>query len=269
MKTDLTNLQKLYSDGYSLNDLQKILGVHRSTLSGYLKESGIHVNYQEKSKNLNQNYFNQIDSEDRAYMLGFIFADGSINLDYNRLTIDLSIQDQDILVKFSTILYGRNHVKVYTRNNRKYCKLDINSKTICNQLLKYNLTENKTFTAQYPEMIDRSLNKHFIRGLIDGDGCIYLPSNNRSSPLVALIATRAMNDTVSKILDSVLNLKSYVCKVHGQDISIMSELRIKNYHRCKILLDWLYRNSSIHLDRKYNRYLTFLSRYDKLRDQNK
>lgn len=269
MKTDIIQLQKLYADGYSLNQLQKILGVHRSTLSNYLKVSGIDVKHNEKSKVLNQNYFDHIDAEDKAYMLGFIFADGCINLEYNRLTIDLNSKDTHILTEFSNILYGNDFVKTYHRYEGTYCKLDIHSKIMCNKLLDYNLGERKTFTITYPDMIDQSLNKHFIRGLVDGDGCIYLPHDNRQSPLISVISTRKINDSLARILKEELGLKSYLCKTHDQDIDVMCEIRIKNYHQCKILLDWLYKDATIYLQRKYNLYQDFLGRYEGLREQNK
>lgn len=266
---NIDELKSLYADGYSLYKLQDILGFSRKFLSKQLKINKIEINYKNKSRFLKHNYFDNIDNEQKAYMLGFIFADGSINLKNYRLTIDLASKDMDILIKFSNELYGRNLVKNYTRNNKNYIKLDVNSKYLITQLLKYNITSNKTLSAKYPQMIAKEYNKHFIRGIIDGDGCIYIPKSNRDSPCVLLIGTRDICDNVSEILNKELNLKSYFCKVHDQDISIMTEIKISNFKQCKKMLDWLYKDSKIYLDRKYDKYNNFLIRYESIADQYK
>lgn len=268
MKTDIELLKKLYADGYSLNSLQKILGVHRSTLSGYLKKNDVKVKYHEKLETLNERYFQNIDDQEKAYFLGFIFADGSVNARGNNLTVDLSAKDIEILNRFSDLLYRKNYVISYNRYGREYCKLNVNSIPLCNDLLTHNVTSNKTFTIKYP-IIDPGVENHFIRGLIDGDGCICLPTSNRNSPSVSLICTRDIADYLQKKFSEDLKIKSYIYKSKNYDPNTICNFVVKNYHQVKILLDWLYKDSNIYLQRKYNLYQEFLKKYNNLRDQNK
>jgi len=78
-----------------------------------------------------------------------------------------------------------------------------------------------------------------------------------------------MNDFLKYYFEKELNIKSYLVKAHKQDMNVMCEIRVKNYHQCKIFLDWLYKGSTIHLQRKYNLYQNFLNRYENLREQNR
>ena len=136
-------------------------------------------------------------------------------------------------------------------------------------LATLGVVEAKSHKIVFPEWLDKSLHKHFIRGLIDGDGWIYLAGTNRMSPHVGLICTRQINDKLSELFEKELGLKSYLCKANKQDMDVMCEIRIKNYHQTKILLDWLYKDATIYLKRKHDIYKNFLIRYDNLREQNK
>lgn len=151
----------------------------------------------------------------------------------------------------------------------EYVYLNFHSKHMSRHLATLGVVEAKSYEITFPEWLHENLYNHFIRGLIDGDGWIYLPKNNKNSPNVGLICTRQINNFLKEYFDKKLNLKSYLVKAYKQDINIMCEIRVKNYHRCKIFLDWLYNDATIFLQRKYKIYQNFLNIYDNLRDQNK
>ena len=74
----------------SLTQLQNKYGVRRQVISEILKNKGIEVvNYQNRSR-INENVFDVIDTEEKAYWLGFIFADGNISSTGNKLEMNLS-----------------------------------------------------------------------------------------------------------------------------------------------------------------------------------
>ncbi len=206
--------------------------------------------------------------------MGFIYADGNNLFSNNRMRIQLSKTDEEILQKMSHIFYGEELLKYYQRKNKKgkifhYVALSLHSKHMSQRLATLGVVERKSYLITFPAWLDKSLYRHFIRGLIDGDGWIYLPESNRESPNVGLICTRQINDMLKQYFQDELGLSSYLCKAHKQDFDVMCEIRVKNYHQCKIFLDWLYGGASIYLQRKYDLYRDFLNRYDQLRDQNK
>lgn len=269
--------KKLYLAGMSVSKICELKHLDRHNLSHRFKKDSLNVrkgfSYARKY-NLNEHYFDVIDTEDKAYMLGFIYADGNNLFKLNRIALKLSITDKEILVKFSNIMFGEEVIKYEKRKNKQgkefeYVVLNYFSKHMSQHLATLGVVENKSHKIVFPEWLDKSLYRHFIRGLIDGDGWIYLPNSNRDSPNVGLICTRKMNDFLKDYFEKELSLKAYLAKAHKQDFDVMCEIRVKNYHQCKIFLDWLYKDTNIYLQRKYNLYQDFLRRYDNLREQNK
>lgn len=263
----------------SVSKICEFKHLDRHNLSRRFKKDNLNVrkgfSYARKY-NLDEHYFDVIDTEDKAYMLGFIYADGNNLFKLNRIALKLSIVDKEILVKFSNIMFGEEILKYEKRQNKQgkefeYVVLNYFSKHMSQHLATLGVVECKSHKITFPEWLDKSLYRHFIRGLIDGDGWIYLPKleDNRNSPNVGLICTRKMNDFLKEYFDKELGLKSYLVKAHKQDMDVMCEIRIKNYHQCKIFLDWLYKDANIYLQRKYDLYQNFLCRYDNLRGQNK
>ena len=275
----IDEISELYENGMSLSKISKKLNIDRKALSKFFKKNGVETrkgfSYARKY-NLNEHYFDKIDTEDKAYMLGFIYADGNNLFKKNRISIKLAQVDEEILHKFSMIMLGEVNVRHTSNKNKdgilfEYRTLNMHSEHLSQHLATLGVVERKSYKLTFPEWLDKNLYKHFIRGLIDGDGWIYLPKpeDKKNSPNVGLICTRKMNDFLKEFYEKELDIKSYLAKANKQDIDIMCEIRVKNYRRCKFFLDWLYKDATIYLERKYNIYQKFLERYDNLREQNK
>ncbi len=126
-----------------------------------------------KKKKYNENYFQVIDSEDRAYFLGLIYADGCIindskNFRY-RLVLKLHTKDKHILEEFINCIGGE--MSVWINGQRDMCEIGFSGKKIISDLESIGLIQNKTFSLKYPK-IEEGLERHFLRGYFDGDGCI-------------------------------------------------------------------------------------------------
>lgn len=209
-----------------------------------------------------EDYFDTIDTPEKAYILGFIYADGC-NLKYaNYVSIDINTKDINILQKISARIYMDNphdRIRNYKRS-REYkgqqkifysSVLSLNSKHICNVLDKLGCEPRKSLTATFPDWLtDKELQRHFIRGYYDGDGGLHLSNIKGRSANAAIVGTVNFINTLSNILKNEINVN-----IHLKIIN-------KNLHRCHIsgnqqakrFLDWLYKDSTIHLDRKYNIY---------------
>ncbi len=279
VNSNYSEILGLYKKGESFTEIAKKFSTDRKAVAKKLKEEpDLNIRGQgsySRKYNLNEHYFDIVDTEDKAYMLGFIYADGNNLFSQNRISIKLAKRDEDILKKFSSIMYYDqtvlNYLKLKNKKGKEfeYVSLNFFSEHLSQQMNKLGVYEAKSYKITYPEWLDENLHKHFIRGLIDGDGWIYLPKSNRDSPNVGLICTRQINEYIKSMFESKLGLKSYFAKAHKQDPNVMCEIRVKNYHQCKIILDWLYKDATIYLNRKYNLYLDFLDRYENLRNQSK
>ena len=131
-----------------------------------------------KKYNFNQNYFREIDSPEKAYMLGLIYSDGCIYPDKNtnsKYIIFGQVEENKDLVKlFNDTLDSEYpiHTKLQS-NNKIYYYVELNS-TICyNDLLKLGVTPNKSLTLQFPSFLKEELIPSFILGCFDGDGCVW------------------------------------------------------------------------------------------------
>jgi len=133
-----------------------------------------------KKKKYNENYFETIDSEDKAYFLGFIFADGCITNDVKKyryqLTIKLHSKDFSILERFIKSIDGK--MDVWKNKKREMCEVFLSGKKIINDLETLGVVQNKTFLVKYPQ-IDEKFERHFLRGYFDGDGCIRINTDKR------------------------------------------------------------------------------------------
>ena len=132
------------------------------------------MNNRNKKYQINENIFNNIDSEEKAYFLGFLMADGYNN--ETRYSVRLCLKEEDVCVleSLKNILYPNNdkpigYIKRKDGFNLNY--LDICNKHISKTLANLGMIQAKTFKLQYPN-ISNTMNKHFIRGYFDGDGCI-------------------------------------------------------------------------------------------------
>lgn len=111
----------LYKNGESLTKIAEKFGTSRNTLSKKLKEKGIEIINQQNKSKFNENIFDVIDSEEKAYWLGFIYADGYIDsspLDdskKSKYNFELSLKASDVghLHKFNVFMeHNKNNVKI-------------------------------------------------------------------------------------------------------------------------------------------------------------
>lgn len=122
--------------------------------------------------------FLNIDTEEKAYFLGLMYADGCIYQDGNCCTITLQYQDRGLLEQIQKIFPFfelKNRVKK-TLNNAIYCELYKTNKSLKADFVKngcYPLKSGKYKNLLFLPNIDESLIHHFIRGYFDGDGSIY------------------------------------------------------------------------------------------------
>jgi hypothetical protein len=126
--------------------------------------------------NFNEDYFENIDSEDKAYFLGFIVADGCISEKSN--SIKIIQKETKVLYDFKRYIDFEGDI--FTSKNRNISNITITSIKTKNDLEKLGIHSNKTVVVKYPDIPD-NLQNHFMRGVFDGDGCISLRTDKRDN----------------------------------------------------------------------------------------
>ena len=185
-----TQILKDLENNISYSEICKKYNISENYISELANKLGISRKNKRTIKNdFNIHYFDTIDTEHKAYWLGFIMADGCISKTSctctrpNRLQINISYKDIDLLYKFcDDIKMDKNNIVIYepngTYSTNLMCKLYLNSVDLCDTLAIHGITQNKTTNENIPGTIPNNLLAHFIRGFFDGDGC-YISSNNK------------------------------------------------------------------------------------------
>ena len=107
----------------SLTKVGEKYGVKRQTLSKHLKQLGFEViNYQNRVR-VNEKAFDNINTEEQYYWLGFMYADGNISSTGNRLEMVLSIKDLAHLEKFRAFLKLETEIRTEICNGKEFCRL--------------------------------------------------------------------------------------------------------------------------------------------------
>lgn len=236
---------QLYNDGIGTNEIARLLHLHRSTIQQWLKKSSIKLRKRSPSHHYNTHFFSAYTLES-CYWAGFIMADGCIRR--TCIHIKLANKDRPHLQKFLDCIRSN-----YDINGTDYCTIDISGQWFLNDLANnFGITPRKTFTTTYPD-IPSNMDKHFIRGILDGDGCI----TRTTCPSINFIGTEELMTTLTRKFQSLgVRLKS------GNEYPPFQRTNknIGHIHysgkNAKLILDWLYSESvpTLRLDRKYTRY---------------
>lgn len=204
---------------------------------------------------LNENYFESIDSENKAYWLGFIAADGCVYIDSRKKTrktlrIELSKKDVEVLEKFKKDLKSEHPVKFWKK--RESVSLSITCKKLVNDLINLGIVPKKTFKLNFPNIKKKYYN-HFIRGYFDGDGSWHVNDKN-----YVMFNLSCASDNFRKQLKDILN----------KDLNLNKNIKENNIalqycgtRQSKKFYDYIYKNSSLCLTRKKKKVSSILEEY--------
>lgn len=246
----------LYKQGGSSVYIAKKFNTGSNSIRRYLKQWGVKLRSL-KQIPVDETFFDKIDTEDKAYILGFWYADG-----YNNATgkyIVLPITDKDILYEIAKRMKYGGKIREYPRLNKSKKQIytfQVSSKKMSDALSCLGCSQGKTYNAKFPtpDQVPDHLMRHFVRGLSDGDGCIYV---DKEYKVVAKITgTKDICNGLQKYLQEELDIKSgvYVAKVNEKTGYITYRILIgANKENTDKYLHWLYHDATIFLQRKYDK----------------
>jgi len=242
---------KGYEDGESCSSLSKQYPVSRATISKYLKKNGIVViNKQNQQLGLKKNIFSKIDTEEKAYWLGFLYADGYVSPTGNKINLTLKESDKTHIENFKKFL--GSDCKITYRSKLNAYRLSIRCKQISQDLISLGCVPNKTWSINSIPNIPKNLKIDFIRGYFDGDGCITFGNTNKEgkrSLVINIVSNKYMLDAICNFL----NEKRNYSKKKGTDVEMVRWSGIK----AAKLLGLMYDHSTVYLERKLIRYKIF------------
>lgn len=239
----------LYKNGESAYQIRLKYGVHIERWYPILEIMGISTEKRYKL-NWDRNAFLKISTEEDAYFLGFILADGYLHEKKHALKIELQESDMDILEKFCKYMkIDKNHIKSKVHSITKNIEKSVYFSDInfYKNLKQYGLEQAKSTKEIFYKKMPKKLIKHYIRGIIDGDGFI-----TKDSKGIGVCGSedvlRNIDDYFIKELD--INTERTPHRLRYDKSSNIYRLNYSGQNAKKIIT-FLYKDSNIYLNRKY------------------
>lgn len=266
---DEVKVIELYNEK-SIKSIAEIMNTYPEKISCILKKNGIKPKRKFKGwKKVNDTFFDEIDSEEKAYILGFFVADGCIrmekdkkgNITHGRLCFSNSIDDKDIIEKIHQLICPENKIITFHNNkdgsNRKpQLALQWTSNHMKSILTeKYNILPKKTFDCNFKipqNLIPQNLFRHFIRGFLDGDGTFSSGEIRfviNSKPFAEQIIT-FFKDIFDEHKNLVENFSYRLNEIQGKTVKYYRLCLPTGKGRKKLYENILYENATIFLKRK-------------------
>lgn len=214
--------------------------------SKYLKAQGVCI--ENRNNEIIHDYFENINTEEKAYWLGFLFADGNVSKNKNYISLGLNKKDIKHIESFAKCINCNSKIFIDSKN---IVRFSVGSSKMKKDLVNKGCVPCKSLILSEPLNLPEHLTKHFIRGYFDGDGCIYYVNSKKDQPGISFVGTKKL----LKYISIKLNLE--------KEPSIKTNCKNTFYinytgSNARRVLNYLYEESTIHLDRKYEKYKDYM-----------
>ena len=267
---DKKKILDLYASGVKCSEIIRIVKTTKRAVPQVLKDN--HINTARKNRyTLNERYFDEIDTERKAYWLGMIASDGCItNVNY----FALSLGDKEVVeaLKEDLNYTGRVYEPITQDiHKRPMYRINFSSKILCDGLRENGIHENKSLTYNDLPEIDKKLMPHFIRGYFDGDGSVFSYITNSvhygrrykyKKWGANIIATLPFCE---KLQELFLEELDYKCRIHqSYKTDCMYYICFYRKTALKSFYEYMYSGATIWMPRKKQKWEDFLSAYDEV-----
>lgn len=200
--------------------------------------------------------FFEIDSEELYYFLGFVAADGYIS--NNDIEIGLNIKDKELLERFRDLICPDK--PIYNKSRTNSCLLKISCKSRINRFKEFfsMVTNKKHAEIMFPIIPDEYI-RHFIRGYIDGDGSIGIAKAYKNDKIYTGLRLRILGN-----YDFLYELNERTKLIYPHKTKAITKKGNENVYEitynfstAQALLEWIYEDSNIYLDRKHAKFLEY------------
>lgn len=232
-------LEDMIADGLSVQQIADEFGVSKKAINNAIERFDLDYEPQYRTYYFNEHAFDVIDTEEKAYWLGFLYADCHCAKKSTRIA--LAKKDKTHLEKLRYFLDGDMPISTIEKN--KSVSLELNSVHMVNVLQNLGIVPYRNHFHLMKKSIPYYLERHFIRGYIDGDGCI-------SNDYKVIVLGR--KDSITWIRD-VICFETRANKNKLRNRGKVVELSWGGRYIFNTITEYLYANSTIFMDRKMNR----------------
>nr|QBK91736.1 MAG: hypothetical protein LCPAC304_00620 [Pithovirus LCPAC304] len=237
-------------------DLGKKYHVSKKRIYSLLRAQGVTVARKKRYRkhSLIETYFDEIDTQNKAYFLGFLFADGCNFTNSGSISMELSIHDIDILRAFKEEWGYSGDVTITNREGKQYGLLRVHSKYMSQRLSDLGMVKAKSHVLKYPTYLNPFYQKHFIRGYFDGNGTINYCKTQNFYTFSIICGTPAFIDSMKVEFEKLLCTKFTFGVARDGKCKKLNAYRKSFIH---LIMKFLYEEAELYLSRKYNKFLEF------------
>lgn len=246
-------LISLVEQGKTGREISKILKINYTTVHRKLRKLNINLPNHHNELKFDNTVFDSIDTEEKAYWLGFLYADGSVSSNTNTVELSLKGEDFNHLVKFKNFLKSSAEVKLSTIKLKEKsflrCRFLVTDKHFHNRLIQLGCIPRKSLVLKFPNeeiFSSISLVYAFIRGYLDGDGSISFTHTGRLR--LEILGTAEFLNIISQYLPQ---FGKHLIKDRRHKSNTYSIVCSAN--KADEVVTLLYKDTNIYLERKYNR----------------
>lgn len=258
-------IKEMYSKRRSLNSISKKTGFSTQTIKKYLVDNKLWTGHRPLITYCDEFYFDVIDTEEKAYWLGFIYADGYISKT-NVVGIELKSTEYPHIEKFKKSIQSEHQIHIYHKNStfgpQDNARIAISSKHMSNILENYYTTRNKSYSGKLPE-INSLFIPAMIRGVFDGDGSITGEPKDIEhlwKPNISLTGTKE----AMAFIEEKSNFLWTWSQRHPERDTNNYSICCGRVNDCLSFLHYIYDGATVYLERKYQSYLNLLENRQRL-----
>ena len=245
-------------------ELAKKFNVTERQMRGHINNIGL-----SKLNKVNCSFFHEIDSPSKAYWLGFLYADGWIDFNEDRrtYTVGVEVQSNDVSILIALALDMNMPCSIQSRNRHisfnghsydsHTSHVRFYSKALCEDLINLGVVPRKTDLPIYPQI--SNFQDCFIRGFLDGDGCIALTHNKSGDKYIQMVHFTNSNLEFLNFLSSIIEENCCVSGRIYKENDKKYRLYYSSLDSIRAVLNWIYsREDCPSLKRKYEIYSSYI-----------
>lgn len=244
-KENLSVKQTAEHFGCCTNAVYRQLKKHNIPLVPMSKQCDLHID---------SDCFTDFTREEDAYFFGLLLADGTISDNRNHIRISLKPSDLHMLESLRDYLGSSNKIITSKRGDYVWHSLAVKSVTLKQRLVCQNLMPRKSTREQLPNF-DWLHNRHFWRGVVDGDGSVFY---TKGSPKLNLCGSKELLEGFNKFCQlNCFTKPRKLDKTKTEDFFTMVYSGEEAFSIMKLLYD----NSRLFLKRKKARVEEYKTKY--------
>lgn len=215
------------------------------------------------SPNLKEDFFDEIDTEEKAYFLGLMISDGNVFNDETgrqaSISITLDSNDEYILNAFRDALGASTSI---SHDGRGCSQIAVRSNKLAESLAHYGVVPRKSHVTYLPLNIPKEMFSHLIRGIFDGDGSIQAHQHGtRFLHGFGFCGSHRLMQDIVDFFQKYLKLMGAIA-VYDYKGKELSEFKLQTVQDMYTFGEWMYKDASIYLKRKRDKYLEFKKHYN-------